>query len=399
MTPVHQSSVSTEVGKAARSAVSPSTITELNDFIQRPSPQGNVAAVNNTDKDREEKATPKGQEQQPVPTAIEVTSVLPSSLPEVSASSSVSYAEVAKSPPKKTTKSTEPSPDAPPQPKVVCESPATGAVVKQLLDNLYVMIRQQRLNLLSGPMITIHVGNLEVAGISKRLVMACCSVLSKHFAKFPESLEYRFAQGSIDPDAIRHLLVTWAKDMSQAFEIYAVPMQGSFAKDVALLRASRLLGMEPYTKHMLGSYVRYLKESLPSYEEIDIVEQNATSEKDPLWTHMVNHLCHDRHKKLIPDPEYFADFLEDHPRLKKAMEDADSFFASVAKKNWEERKAVWEAHEAEQRARWEQKENETRVRIAKEKESVSSLRKKMEAKGGSGLLMATAEEAAFLRNR
>lgn len=77
-----------------------------------------------------------------------------------------------------------------------------------------------------------------------------------------------------------------------------------------------------------------------------------------MWTHIVNHLCHDRHKKLMPDPENFADFLEDHPRLKKAMEDADAYFASVAK-----------------------------------------MRKKMDAKGGSGLIMATAEEAAFLRNR
>lgn len=163
----------------------------------------------------------------------------------------MSHAEVAQFPPQKTTKSTEFSTDAPSQPKVVYKSPATSAVVQQPLDNLYVVIRQQRLNLLNVPLITIHVGNISVAGISQRLAMACCSVLSKYFAKFPESLEYRFPEGRITPAAIHYLLVTWAKDMSQMFETYAVPMQDSFAKDVALLRAPRLLVMESYTKHIL----------------------------------------------------------------------------------------------------------------------------------------------------
>jgi hypothetical protein len=399
VTPVQQSSISAEVGKVARSDVSPPTITELNDFIHHPTTGRDVAAGLPINKDREEKKKPEDQAQQLVATAMVVTNVLPGSPPEVSASSTVSYAETAQSPSQKTTNSIKSNADAPPQPKVLCESPATGTMVEQPLDNLYLMIRQQRLSLLGGPLITIYIGDIELTGIFKRLAMACCSVLSKHFAKFPESLEYRFAPDSIAPAAVAYLLVKWAKDMSQDFETYAVPMQGSFAKDVALLRASRLLGMEPYTKHMLNTYIHYLKESLPSYQEIEIVELNATSEKDPLWTHMVNHLCHDRHKKLIPDPENFAHFLEEHPRLKEAMEKADFYFASVAKKNWEERKAEWEAYEAERRAHWELNENEKRERITREKDFASSLRKKMDTKGGSGLTMATAEEAAFLRNR
>lgn len=36
------------------------------------------------DRDREEKSIPKAQAQQPVPTAMEATSVLPGSLPEAS---------------------------------------------------------------------------------------------------------------------------------------------------------------------------------------------------------------------------------------------------------------------------------------------------------------------------
>jgi hypothetical protein len=176
-------------------------------------------------------------------------------------------------------------------------------------------------------------------------------------------------------------------------------MRGTFAQNVALLRAARVLGMERYTRHILKEFVDYLKTDLPSYEEIAIVEHNATSDQDPLWTGLVNHLCHDRHKKFIPDPEAFEAFLEQHPRLKKAMAAADAYFQGEAKKNRDAKQALWQAREDGRRERWEKNQAEKRVRVEKEKQTADSLRKKMEAKGSSGLMFATAEEAEFLRSR
>jgi hypothetical protein len=146
----------------------------------------------------------------------------------------------------------------------------------------------------------------------------------------------------------------------------------------------------------LTAFIDYLKNELPSYEEIAFVERNATSPKDPLWTHMVNHLCHDRFKDLFPDPVAFAAFLEGHPRLKTSMHDADMYFANVGKQRWEHRQSQYEA---ERRSQWERNQAEKHELLSREKQASESLRQKIDEKGGSGLIMATAEGAILLRNR
>ncbi|KAH8708535.1 hypothetical protein GQ44DRAFT_559984, partial [Phaeosphaeriaceae sp. PMI808] len=242
-----------------------------------------------------------------------------------------------------------------------------SAEVDQELDDLLHMIRPQRQNLLKGPEVTVFIGSAAIAGIYKRVAMAASRVLNVHFTKNPESLEYHFGQGSLAPAAVQFLLVTWPQDISDKFEAHAVRMFNTFDKNIALLRASRMLGMAPYTKHILRSYIDYLKTSLPSYEEITMVEKNAVSNKDPLFTNMVNHLCHDRHKKLIPDPEVFAKYPEKHSRLRLAMESTDKYFAGEAKKRWEAGQAKWQAKEDEKRVLWEKAKAEKRMRILEEK--------------------------------
>lgn len=264
-------------------------------------------------------------------------------------------------------------------------------VVDQVLDNLLEMIRPQRQGLLKGPRITIHVGDTSVINISKRAAMAASSVLHEYFTTNPESFEYRFSRGQIHPGAVRFLLIGWMRETCKEFEAYAVPAQKTFGEDVAILRAAHLLGMERYCRHILISYIDYLKTQLPSYEEIIAVEQNATSDKDPLWTAMINHLCHNRFKGLIPDAEDFEAFLEKHTRLKKAMESADNFFAGYAKKQAE----GWEK---ERRQRWKQNQAEKRERIAKEQLAAESLEKKLDKKG-SGLVTVSADKAEVLRGR
>lgn len=272
-----------------------------------------------------------------------------------------------------------------------CSEGSSTTNVDQCYDNLLEMIRPQRQALLTGPRITIHIGNTSVANIYKRSAMAASSVLHRHFTNHPDSLEYRFSRGQIHPGAVRLLLIKWMREACNEFEAHAVPYQKTFFEDVAVLRAARLLGMERYCPHILGAYITYLKSELPSYEEIVIIEQNATSDKDPLWTTMVNHLCHERFKGLIPDADDFEEFLETHDRLKTAMETADAFFAGYAKRHAN-------AGESERRQRRQQNEAEKRARIEREKRAVHSLKKKL-GEAGSGLLTVTADEAEMLRGR
>jgi hypothetical protein len=254
---------------------------------------------------------------------------LPTSPPASVTTPVVSYAKVVHSP------STPAAPphaklDVPPQPEGESELPTnkeTSVEVHQQLVSLYVMIRQERQGLLKGPQITVYSGKDAVKGISKRAAMATSSVLNDHFVKNPQSLEYRLsAEDAVDPDAIRYLLDTYIRWMSQFFESYKAPVQKKFRDNIAILRAARKLGMEPYTKDILTAHVEYLKECIPTYEEIATVEANKTSDKDPLWTHMLNHLCFMRHKGYIPDPNNFEMFLKKHPILKQAMEATDRYF-------------------------------------------------------------------------
>tara|TARA_R110002003_G_scaffold27_5_gene1374 strand:- start:5916 stop:7589 length:1674 start_codon:yes stop_codon:yes gene_type:complete len=351
----------------------------------------------------EEDSASQCAEPQKVPTGADFPMTLPHSPPRTPSLPQVSYAKTANSASlRPASKTAIVGADALPQLDLNDSSPhppAPSFAVEQKLDNLLVMIRQARQNLFKGPRITIFVGRIAIKGIFKRVAMAVSSMLNRHFSRNPESVEYHFGAGYLDPEALRFLLISWVQDTSREFEAYAVPMRGTFAQNVALLRAARVLGMERYTRHILKEFVDYLKTDLPSYEEIAIVEHNATSDQDPLWTGLVNHLCHDRHKKFIPDPEAFEAFLEQHPRLKKAMVAADAYFQGEAKKNRDAKQALWQVREDGRRERWEKNQAEKRARIEKEKQTADSLRKKMEATGGSGLMFATAEEAEFLRSR
>jgi hypothetical protein len=159
-------------------------------------------------------------------TDVYMAVTLPASPPQTQKSSSESHEKMAKTP----------SPGLPAAVPAQPNSPSELHVVDQGLDNLFDMIRQQREKLLDGPKITVYVGSTAVEGVYKRAAMASSSVLNDHFANNPESVEYRFEQGSVSPDAVRYLLVTWLPDACQGFEACAVRMRNTFGENVTLLR-------------------------------------------------------------------------------------------------------------------------------------------------------------------
>ncbi len=228
--------------------------------------------------------------------------------------------------------------EVPPQPK--CSEKATPLSqhepIEQPLDNLFVMIRQQRKTLLEGPRISVHFGKLMVDDIPKRAAMAASPVLNEYFTKNPQRITYRISISNvlITTDAVQYILKTWMHETCVTFEAFAVPLQPTMTEDLAILRASTALGMENYTDDILQYYVRYFKSNLPTYEEIVTLEQHARSRQDPLWKIMVRRLCHLRYKKNIPDPDDFAAFLEDHEKVKIEMEKQDKFLRERARRTW-----------------------------------------------------------------
>jgi hypothetical protein len=235
------------------------SILELNELIHRSGSRTNIAN-NKTSCDGEgAKPDSTDQEQQTVLTEADVPPALPSPLQQTLGSSPISYAKVAQSPSSKAMAPDCASTDTLPQPKVSSEvavTPLASVVLEQRLDNLYAMIRLERQNLFSGPLITITVGSTRVTGIFKRVAMALSSVLNAYFVQNPESVEYHSPVENLEPGAFYYLLSTYPHETSQDFMVWPVPMQKTFAKNVSLLHASRKLGMVRYTRENLIIHIK-----------------------------------------------------------------------------------------------------------------------------------------------
>ncbi|KAJ4304801.1 hypothetical protein N0V90_000329 [Kalmusia sp. IMI 367209] len=218
------------------------------------------------------------------------------------------------------------------QPLDLDEAMPRNTKTKRKPDTWLVMIRFERIKMMQGPTITVSVGDVSIRDIPKRAAMVVSTTLSKYFTEHPEHSEYKFGYGSLDPGAVNALLVLYLRATCKVFEATEVPFRNTFYENVAILRAARLLGMERYTRSILRYYVKYLYDELPRYDEIVIIEDMATSNKDPLWTKMVNGLTHLQHKQQIPDPEIFAAFLVQHPKLSAAIASANGYFMNKARK-------------------------------------------------------------------
>ncbi|KAF2477106.1 uncharacterized protein BDR25DRAFT_309406 [Lindgomyces ingoldianus] len=276
-------------------------------------------------------------------------------------------------------------------------------IVDQDLDELMNATKSHRLTFLTGPMITVFIGDKAVRGVYKRAAMVVSSVLNQFFKEDPESLEYHFPALHLDADAVRHLLVHWMNDTCTRFEAIPVTPLPSFRGNLELLRAIRFLGMEQYAKFNLSWHVRWLKSNLPQYEDIVHVAETATSSKDPMFTAMINTLTHWRHKDLIPDPEEFLEFLASHPKIATAMDNADQFFGAERR----EREANWKAeqearrleHQAEKHASWLKRQIEREEKRIHDTQTAESLRIKMNTNRNvsKAVQTVTAAEAAMLR--
>ncbi|OAL52849.1 hypothetical protein IQ07DRAFT_669422 [Pyrenochaeta sp. DS3sAY3a] len=199
-------------------------------------------------------------------------------------------------------------------------------IITQKYDNLLVMIQQERKALLTGPTVTIHVGKHAINRVPKRAIMAASWKLNKHFTNNPKSSQYTYKDETLDPNAVYMLLVTWLNATCQGFEAHVVPFQSTFDRDIAVLRAAHVLGMDRYVLHIQHYYVEYLKTCLATYHEIVVLTKYTVSDREPLWVNLVNHLCYLRHRGLIPDPMEFGIYLEKNERLNKSMAEADKFF-------------------------------------------------------------------------
>jgi hypothetical protein len=204
------------------------------------------------------------------------------------------------------------------------------AIVHQKLDQWLLMIRFERMEMMKGPKTTVYFGDLPIKNIPKRAAMAVSVKLNHHFSFNPCSTRFDIDTGLLTAKAVRTLLVHWLQKTNRLFEAHEVQFQNGFYRDIAVLRAARFFGMERYTDSIMKHYVEYMRTKVPHYDEIAYAEAMRTSEKDLVWTAMLNHLTHLRYTSQIDDAAKFSKFLKKHPDYNVAMSRTDRYFKTRA---------------------------------------------------------------------
>ncbi|KAF2022429.1 hypothetical protein BU24DRAFT_471647 [Aaosphaeria arxii CBS 175.79] len=207
-------------------------------------------------------------------------------------------------------------------------------VVFQKLDDLRLMCPSERRGLANGPRVGIYIGDEKIMELPRRAAMAASAVLNTHLRKGMHVTNFRFKNTIPDANAVRFVLGDWLREScTVAEEVDQIPSADTFSQNLKRLQAARLLGMDRYATHILIYHVDYLKTRLPTYEEILDVIKFRTSNRDPLYTAMINHLGWLLRRKYIPDPEEFESFLQLHDELRQSISKNCAYFEKRRQEN------------------------------------------------------------------
>ncbi|KAF2114376.1 hypothetical protein BDV96DRAFT_632539 [Lophiotrema nucula] len=192
--------------------------------------------------------------------------------------------------------------------------------IAQKLDNFLAMSPTEREWLVEGPTINIELGKMVVHDVPKRFAMAVSPPINSYFTRYPYAPVYKIYERDVEANAVFTLLRDWPEEVTKA-KYFQTPQPWRFndlVKDLAVLRAAKVLGMDKYTVVTSNAYWNYLRYQLPTYEDIATLEKGAASSKqyDHYYRSLVNNLAHQRHQRKIRDVGDFKKFLAEHPKLK-----------------------------------------------------------------------------------
>jgi hypothetical protein len=258
------------------------------------------------------------------------------------------------------------------------------------LENILELSARHRKTLLYGDTWNFFVGDEVVYEISKNLVLTA-STKAQDILKAGEA-GIAFEKGVIEVKAIRELL-KWLERTCKSIGTFSLPPGNNMRQTLSLIRLAYLMGVQRYVHHLELYHIRRISKKLLSYEEITQVIDLAVSENDPIFAHLADRLAALRYHKQIPDPEVFATYLEEHPKLANAMAtvDAKKSKQRLQREATRARQLEW----LEEMERQEQVRRERNEQRRKDQELAASVRQKLNA--GGGVLTMTEEEAQLLK--
>ena len=180
------------------------------------------------------------------------------------------------------------------------------------------MKRSQRAELFHGPTITVIIGRETIRNVPKVLFMTVSPRVRNYFKENPGETYIPFKVGEIAVPVMQ-LIKEWLTNMGTCAYVYSLKLRHNIVEDLAVRRDCHYLGMEKYVTHFTKQYCDRIRDSFIGLDNIAVIEKNCVH-NDNVWRCLVNNLLTMRLKKQIPEPEKFADFLKEHPRLAAAME-------------------------------------------------------------------------------
>ena len=93
-------------------------------------------------------------------------------------------------------------------------------------------------------------------------------------------------------------------------------------RDLSLVRAGRLLGMQLYTHEMFNVYVKHVQSGRISFEDVDAIVRLSLKKNDPLLQHLgarLGRMMRCENPKEIPP--WLEEIVEGHPWLKRWVDE------------------------------------------------------------------------------
>jgi hypothetical protein len=177
----------------------------------------------------------------------------------------------------------------------------------------------ERQALRRGLGITIRCGSRWNFTMPWRLFQTISTESTNIDRRVPTQLEFHLP-ANIEQEPFK-VLVSWMLESMSARRVAYFQRTASFADNLSLVRAAKLLGMHVYVQRLFDYYWAYIKNNVPTYANMDVIDGLALDENDSFFGCLVGRLAHLRLTKKVEDVEGLERFLESRRRLGRAVKE------------------------------------------------------------------------------
>ncbi|KAF2114363.1 hypothetical protein BDV96DRAFT_95235 [Lophiotrema nucula] len=208
----------------------------------------------------------------------------------------------------------------PPPPKnltVLSIAPTTSI---QLVRDWRELSLAQRQGLIGGFRVNITKNGEKFDEIPLSLLETISTKANNHANRHPRMRIRELKLGtSAEPACIRYVL-GWLRNNSKAPTVSELPTCQTARDSISVCHAAHELGLDRcYTTKIFKECYSYLKNNTPKYEELEIIEAQATPEFSAFLRPAAVHLGFIVHMGLIADPVDFQHWLDSHPTMQAAI--------------------------------------------------------------------------------